>query len=59
MEDEFEWLVSDGFPYGGRYRGRTEVKEGVFSQMQADREAFTHELDRLIDGGDTIVAIGR
>lgn len=59
FEDEFEWIVSDGFPYGGEYQGRNEVVEGVFSQIEADWESFTHELDRLIDGGDTIVAIGR
>lgn len=59
FEDDFEWIVSDGFPYGGEYQGRDEVMEGVFSQIQADWETFTHELDRLIDGGDTIVAIGR
>jgi hypothetical protein len=59
FEDDFEWVVSDGFPYGGEYHGRDEVMEGVFSQIQADWETFTHELDRLVDGGDTIVAIGR
>lgn len=59
FEDEFEWVVSDGFPYGGQYRGREEVMANVFSEIQADWETFTHDLDRLIDGGDTIVAIGR
>lgn len=59
FKDDFEWIVSKGFPYGGEYCGRDEVMEGVFSQIQADWETFTHELDRLIDGGDTIVAMGR
>lgn len=59
FEDDFEWIVSEGFPYGGHYRGRDEVMAGVFSQIRADWETFTHELDRLIDGGETIVAIGR
>lgn len=59
FEEDFEWIVSDGFPYGGQYRGRDEVMEGVFSRIQAEWETFTHELDRLIDGGDTIVAIGQ
>lgn len=59
FEDDFEWIVSDGFPYGGEYRGQDEVLAGVFSPIQADWETFTHDLDRLIDGGDTIVAIGR
>lgn len=57
--DDFEWIVSEGFPYGGEYRGREEVMEGVFSQIQADWERLTHELERLIDGGDTIVAVGQ
>jgi len=59
FEDGFEWVVSDGFPYGGQYRGREEVMANVFSEIQADWETFTHELDRLIDEGDTIVAFGR
>lgn len=59
FEDDFEWIVSEGFPYGGEYRGRDEVMAGVFSQIQAEWETFTHELERLVDGGDTIVAIGR
>lgn len=59
FEDDFEWIVSDGFPYGGQYHGREEVMEGVFSQIQADWETWTLELERLIDGDDTIVAMGR
>ena len=57
--DDFEWIDSEGFPYGGEYRGREEVMEGVFSQIQADWERLTDELERLIDGGDTIVAVGK
>lgn len=57
--EDFEWIVSEGFPYGGECRGRDEVMEGVFSQLQTDWERLTHELERLIDGGDTIVAVGR
>jgi ketosteroid isomerase-like protein len=57
--EDFEWIVSDGFPYGGNYQGREEVMDGVFSHIQADWATFTHELDRFIDGGDTIVPIGR
>lgn len=59
FEDGFEWIVSEGFPYGGQYRGREEVMSGVFSRIRADWQEFTHDLDRLVDGGDTIVAIGR
>lgn len=56
--DEFEWIVSDGFPYGGQYRGQEEVMSEVFSQIQADWERFTLEVDRYIDGGETIVVLG-
>lgn len=59
FEDDFEWIVSDGFPYGGRYRGRDEVMDGVFTRIRADWDTFTHDIDRLIDGGDTVVAVGR
>lgn len=59
FEEGFEWIVSDGSTYGGRYRGREEVTEGVFRRIRAELATFTHELDRLIDGGDGAVAIGR
>lgn len=56
--EDFEWIVSEGFPYAGQYQGREEVTEGVFSPIQDDWERFDHDLDRLVDGGDTIIAIG-
>ncbi len=56
--DEFEWIVSDGFPYGGQYRGQEEVMSEVFSQIQADWERFTLDVDQYIDGGETIVVLG-
>lgn len=59
FEDDFEWTVSDGFPYGGQYRGRDEVMTNVFAQIQDDWEMFSHDIERFIDGGDTVVVIGK
>lgn len=56
--DDFKWIVSDGFPYAGQYQGREEVMEGVFRPIQNEWDRFDHALDRLVDGGETIVAIG-
>lgn len=59
FEAGFKWIVSEGFPYGGEYRGRDEIMPGVFTQIQADWETFDNDINRLIDGGDTVVRVGQ
>ena len=47
-----------GFPYAGTYTGPDALLNGVFARIGADWDGFGFKLDRLVDGGDTIVAIG-
>jgi hypothetical protein len=52
------WKEMDGFPYAGTYHGMDELMAGVFERIGEDWDGFRVEIDELIDGGDTIVALG-
>lgn len=53
-----KWVEMAGFPYGGTYTGQDALLNGVFARIGEDWDAFGFKLDRLVDGGDTIIAIG-
>lgn len=53
-----EWIEMAGFPYAGTYVGRDAIVDGVFKRIGEDWDGFAFTLERLIDGDDTIVAIG-
>lgn len=52
------WTEMAGFPLAGTYVGRDAIVANVFAALGQDWDGFTVKIDRLIDGGDTIVAIG-
>ncbi|MES2434035.1 MAG: nuclear transport factor 2 family protein [Pseudomonadota bacterium] len=52
------WTEMAGFPCAGTYIGPEAVVENVFKALGAAWEGYALKLDRLIDGGDTIVGIG-
>ena len=52
------WREMEGSAYPGTYVGRGDIIAGVFQKIGTDWENYRFTLDRLIDGGDTIVAIG-
>ncbi len=47
------------FPLAGTYVGAAAIGAGVFQALQRDWEGFRVEIERLIDGGDSVVAVGR
>lgn len=51
-----KWPV---FPLAGTYVGAAAIGAGVFQALQRDWEGFRVEIERLIDGGDSVVAVGR
>ncbi|HET6851779.1 MAG TPA: nuclear transport factor 2 family protein [Pyrinomonadaceae bacterium] len=53
------WTEAEGFPYGGTYHGPRAVLEGVFMRLGSEWEGFAAVPDEFIDGGDTIVALGK
>jgi ketosteroid isomerase-like protein len=61
MADDIVWTEAENYPYADRnpYIGPQAVLMGVFARIGADWENFTAVSDELIDGGDTIVSLGR
>ena len=59
LNSDCEWIEAEGFPYGGTYRGPRAVLEGVFMRLGGEWEGYAAVPDEFIDGGDTIVALGK
>lgn len=58
LADDVRWTEAEGTSYAGTYVGPDAVVENVFGPIQGEWDDFTVTMDELIDGGDTIVAIG-
>jgi uncharacterized protein len=61
LDPQVEWIEDDvpGLPYAGTNRGAQAVAERVFAQMPDTYESFELVPEDWIDGGDTIVMLGR
>lgn len=58
ITDRTAWTEMAGFPYAGTYVGRDAIVAGVFTRIGAEWDGYTFALERLVDGGDTVVGIG-
>ena len=59
LDASIAWTEAEGFPYGGTYNGPNAVLEGVFMRIGTEWEGFAVVPDEFIDGGETIVALGK
>lgn len=59
LSSDVDWTEAEGFPYGGTYTGPDAVLEGVFMRLGAEWESFAAVPDEFIDGGDTVVVLGK
>lgn len=61
MDPAIQWREADNFLYadGNPYVGPQAVAEGVFQRLGSNIENFAVVPEKLIDGGDIIVAEGR
>lgn len=61
MSPDIVWAEAENFPYADRspYIGPNAVLEGVFARCRGEWDGFAVAVDELIDGGDTVVALGR
>jgi ketosteroid isomerase-like protein len=59
LSSDIDWTEAEGFPYGGTYHGPKAVLEGVFMRLGSEWEGYAAVPDEFIDGGDTIVALGK
>ena len=58
ITDRTAWTEMAGFPYAGTYVGAVAIIEGVFKRIGEEWEGYTFSLERLVDGGSTILGIG-
>ena len=59
LSAEIEWTEAEGFPYGGTYVGPRAVLEGVFMRLGSEWNGFAAVPYEFVDGGETIVALGK
>jgi uncharacterized protein len=59
LDAEVAWTEAEGFVLAGTYTGPQAVLEGVFMRLGAFWEGFAAVPHEFIDGGDTIVALGK
>ena len=52
------WTEMAGFPYAGTYVGPEAIITGVFKRIGEEWDDYAFSLERLIDGGSTVVGIG-
>ena len=61
LSPNVRWMEAEHFPYadGNPYVGPQRVAEGVFGRLMREWDGFAIQLERIIDGGDTVIAQGR
>jgi len=61
LSPDVEWVEGeiDGLPYRGTHRGPEAVGQNVFAQIPGTYESFELVPQGWVDGGDTIVMLGR
>ena len=59
LSRDIDWTEAEGFPYGGTYHGPKAVLEGVFMRLGSEWKDFAAVPHEFVDGGDTIVALGK
>ena len=61
MDSNINWIQAEGNPLADRspYIGPQAVGEGVFARLLAAIDNFTVTPSTFIDGGDSVVTLGR
>lgn len=57
LDPNIRWTESAGFPLAGTYVGPQAVIENVFVALAKEWDDFEVDLERLLDGGERIVAV--
>jgi ketosteroid isomerase-like protein len=61
LDADVEWIEGDieGLPYAGTHHGSAAVLENVFMAIPMTYDSFELAPEEWVDGGDTIVMLGR
>ena len=58
VAEDVQWTEMAGFPCAGTFVGREAVAANVFAVLRREWDGFGFRLERLVDGGETVVGIG-
>ena len=59
LSPDIAWTEAEGFPYAGTYHGPNSVLTNVFMRLGSEWDGFAAVPEEFIDGGDTVVALGK
>ena len=61
LSPDIVWNEAENFPYadGNPYVGPDAILAGVFTRIGAEWDMFAAVPEEIVDGGDTVVALGR
>lgn len=59
LSPDIVWTEAEGFPYAGTYHGPGSVLTEVFMRLGTEWTGFAAVPEEFIDGGDTIVVLGK
>ncbi|WP_411968432.1 nuclear transport factor 2 family protein [Haloferax sp. YSSS75] len=59
FDENIEWIEPDGSFSSGIHRGPDAVLNEIFLPTMESFEDLEAKIERFVDGGDTIVAVGR
>lgn len=61
FDPDIVWMEAENINYADRnpYRGPQAIVEGVFMRIGTDWNDFRVNVEQVIDGGETVVALGR
>ena len=58
LADDVQWTEMAGFPCAGTHIGAQQIVDNVFAVLGRDWDGYGFTLERLIDGGEAVVALG-
>jgi ketosteroid isomerase-like protein len=58
LAPDVEWVVPSGSPYGGVHRTPGTVVQRVLAPLAAEWDGWHMAVDRILDAGDHVVALG-
>jgi uncharacterized protein len=58
LDENVDWRTPESVPHGGDFQGR-EAVGGFFAGIAERWDGFAVDFDQVVDGGETVVGIGR
>jgi len=61
LDPAVEWNLAENFLYadGNPFVGPEAIRERLFARVAAEWDGFSHDLEKFVADGDTVVVLGR